>query len=76
LRYEITTEKDGNYGARVRTFGIARHPAQLMNPFPVSCSFIFLFWLWKNQEREYTPGRIFGWFLVDFMEFAFLPMSS
>ena len=64
LHYEITLEKDGTYGARVRTFGIARHPAQLYESVSCILLFIFLFWLWKNQKENTPPGRIFGWFLV------------
>jgi prolipoprotein diacylglyceryl transferase len=64
LRYEITQEKDGTYGARVRTFGIARHPAQLYESFSCILLFVFLFWLWRTQKENTPPGRIFGWFLV------------
>ncbi len=64
LRYEITQEKDGTYGARVRTFGIARHPAQLYESFSCILLFVFLFWLWRNQKENTPPGRVFGWFLV------------
>jgi prolipoprotein diacylglyceryltransferase len=64
LRYEITQEKEGTYGARVRTFGIARHPAQLYESFSCILLFGFLYWLWKNKKENTPPGRIFGWFLV------------
>ena len=64
LRYEITQEKEGTYGARVRTFGIARHPAQLYESFSCVLLFVFLFWLWRNKKENTPPGLIFGWFLV------------
>ena len=64
LRYEITQEKEGTYGARVRTFGIARHPAQLYESFSCILLFVFLFWLWRNKKENTPPGLIFGWFLV------------
>ena len=64
LHYEITQEKDGTYGARVKTFGIARHPAQLYESISCVVLFCFLFMLWRNQKENTPPGRIFGWFLV------------
>jgi phosphatidylglycerol:prolipoprotein diacylglycerol transferase len=64
LRYEITQEKNGAYGARVRTFGIARHPAQLYESFSCLALFVFLLWMWKRTKANTPPGRIFGFFLV------------
>lgn len=64
LRFEITQEKNGDYGARVKTFGIARHPAQLYESLSCVVLFVFLFWLWRRDKENVPPGRIFGWFLV------------
>ncbi len=64
LRYELTQEKNGNYGARVKSFGIARHPAQLYESISNLALFLFLFWLWKRGRENTPPGRIFGWFLL------------
>ena len=64
LRYDISQEKDGSYAARVKTFGVARHPAQLYESFTCVILFAFLFWLWMRDKENLPPGRIFGWFLV------------
>jgi prolipoprotein diacylglyceryltransferase len=64
LHYEITQEKNGTYGARVKTFGIARHPAQLYESFSCLVLFAFLLWLWNRTKANSPPGRIFGLFLV------------
>ncbi len=64
LHYEITQEKNGDYGARVKTFGIARHPAQLYESISCLMLFAFLFLIWKHYKENTPPGRIFGWFLL------------
>ena len=64
LRYKLTQEKNGNYAARVKSFGIARHPAQLYESISNLLLFLFLFWLWKRKKESSPNGQIFGWFLV------------
>jgi phosphatidylglycerol:prolipoprotein diacylglycerol transferase len=64
LHYNLTQENSGTYAARIKTFGIARHPAQLYESFTCVLLFIFLFWLWTVQKANTPPGRIFGIFLI------------
>lgn len=64
LKYKADIDGDGNYIARISTFGIARHPAQLYES--ISCVFLFivLFLIW-NRKKEKTPaGLIFGLFMI------------
>jgi prolipoprotein diacylglyceryl transferase len=55
---------DGKIGARISTFGIARHPAQLYES--ISCVFLFLFlwWLWSKKKENTPAGRLLGIFLI------------
>jgi len=55
---------DGDVAARISTFGIARHPAQLYES--ISCVFLslFLFWLWSQQKQNLPAGRLLGIFLI------------
>lgn len=64
LHYEISRENDGTYAARVKTFGIARHPAQLYESISCVALFFLLFGLWNRQKSNTPPGRIFGVFLI------------
>lgn len=72
LNYEITQEKDGTYGARIKTFGIARHPAQLYESFSCLLLFGLLFWIWSKKKQNIPTGRIFGLFLVILWSLRFL----
>lgn len=64
LQYEVIKESTGNYGARVRTFGIARHPAQLYESISCVLLFAFLFWYWSKYKINLPEGRIFGMFMI------------
>jgi phosphatidylglycerol---prolipoprotein diacylglyceryl transferase len=64
LRYEITQEVKGTFAAKVKTFGIARHPAQLYESASCAVLFIFLFWLWSLRKANTPSGRIFGIFMI------------
>jgi prolipoprotein diacylglyceryl transferase len=64
LDYELTRNKNGNYEARIHTFGIPRHPAQLYEA--ISCLFLFIliFFIWQKGWKKLAEGRIFGIFLI------------
>jgi phosphatidylglycerol---prolipoprotein diacylglyceryl transferase len=65
LDYEVAKPDEASgYVARIRTVGIARHPAQLYES--ISCVFlsILLFWLWMKKKEKLAPGRLFGIFLL------------
>ena len=55
---------DGDVGARITTFGIARHPAQLYESISCVFLFLFLFWLWSQQKQNLPAGRLLGIFLI------------
>lgn len=64
LRYTISTEPSGTLAARISTWGIARHPAQLYES--ISCVFLFLllFAIWNKYREKTPPGLIFGIFMI------------
>jgi prolipoprotein diacylglyceryl transferase len=64
LKYKITNEASGNLAAKVSTFGISRHPAQLYES--ISCVFLFiiLFLMWNKDKEKLPEGRIFGVFMI------------
>ncbi len=64
LKYQIITETSGTLAARVSTFGIARHPAQLYESISCVILFIVLFLMWKKDKEKLPPGRIFGVFMI------------
>jgi len=55
---------DGDVAARISTFGIARHPAQLYESISCVFLFLFLFWLWSKQKQDLPAGRLLGIFLI------------
>lgn len=64
IQYQADIDQDGNYSARISTFGIARHPAQLYESVSCVILFLLLFLIW-NRKKENTPtGLIFGVFMV------------
>ncbi len=64
LNYNVVKESDGTFAARVRTFGIARHPAQLYESISCIVLFAFLFWYWSRYKINLPEGRIFGMFMI------------
>ena len=60
----IYDEKTNQVMARINTYGVARHPAQLYES--ISCVFLFLilFSIWKRYEINLPEGRIFGYFMI------------
>jgi phosphatidylglycerol---prolipoprotein diacylglyceryl transferase len=72
LNYELTKEKDGRYAGRVKTFGIARHPAQLYESLSCVLLFIFLFMMWRKKKENTPPGQLFGTFMVILWSLRFM----
>jgi phosphatidylglycerol:prolipoprotein diacylglycerol transferase len=64
LDYELTLQKDGTYGAKINTFGIARHPAQLYESISSLLLFVFLFMIWYRYKQNLPTGLIFGLFMI------------
>ena len=64
LNYQLITETSGNLAARVSTFGIARHPAQLYEAISCVILFIVLFLMWYKDKEKLPVGRIFGVFMI------------
>jgi len=64
LQFNVIKEQDGTFAARVRTFGIARHPAQLYESISCLILFAFLFWYWSRYKINLPEGRIFGMFMI------------
>jgi prolipoprotein diacylglyceryltransferase len=72
IDYQIVKEDSGMYAARVRTFGIARHPAQLYESISCLLLFAFLFWYWSRYKNNLPEGRIFGIFMIALWTLRFL----
>jgi prolipoprotein diacylglyceryl transferase len=64
LDYHLAPQKNGNLAARIRTFGISRHPAQLYEAISCLLLFIFLYAIWANYKERLPAGRLFGIFLI------------
>lgn len=64
LNFNVVKEQDGTYAARVHTFGIARHPAQLYESISCFILFAFLLWYWSRYKINLPEGRIFGMFMI------------
>jgi phosphatidylglycerol---prolipoprotein diacylglyceryl transferase len=55
---------DGKVAARISTFGISRHPAQLYESISCVFLFLFLFWIWSKYKENLPAGRLLGIFLI------------
>jgi phosphatidylglycerol---prolipoprotein diacylglyceryl transferase len=64
LNYKISLEPSGTYAAKIKTTGIARHPAQLYESISCFILFALLFWYWSKHKLNLPEGRIFGVFLI------------
>lgn len=64
LNYHVVKGSDGLFAARVQTFGIARHPAQLYESVSCFLLFAFLLWYWSRYKINLPEGRIFGMFMI------------
>jgi len=60
----ITERDNDTYAARISTYGIARHPAQLYESISCIILFAFLFWIWNRYKESLPPGRLLGIFLI------------
>jgi phosphatidylglycerol---prolipoprotein diacylglyceryl transferase len=61
---EVVKESSGNFAAKISTYGIVRHPAQLYES--VACVFLFvlLYAIWNRYGENLPPGRLLGIFLI------------
>ncbi len=60
----ILDDKTNQVMARVNTFGIARHPAQLYEAISCIILFLFLLSVWWRYKKDLPEGRIFGYFMI------------
>lgn len=72
LNYQLYEEGSGTLVAKVNTFGIARHPAQLYESISCLILFAFLFWVWSREKEKIATGKIFGLFMVILWTLRFL----
>ncbi|HLF32693.1 MAG TPA: prolipoprotein diacylglyceryl transferase [Cyclobacteriaceae bacterium] len=72
LNYDLTRNKNGNYEARIHTFGIPRHPAQLYEAISCIILFLLIFYIWQKGWKKLAEGRIFGIFLIILFSLRFL----
>jgi phosphatidylglycerol:prolipoprotein diacylglycerol transferase len=64
IDYVVAQENNGQFVAKIHTFGIARHPAQLYESISCLLLFFFLLWLWSRYKETLPEGRLFGIFLI------------
>lgn len=64
IDYEMAPLKEGNLVARINTYGIARHTAQLYESISCVFLFIFLYSIWRRYKENLPTGRLFGIFLI------------
>jgi phosphatidylglycerol---prolipoprotein diacylglyceryl transferase len=61
---DVAKEPAGNYAAKISTYGIVRHPAQLYESFACVLLFILLYFIWNRYREKLPPGRLLGIFLI------------
>lgn len=64
LDYQLIEDKEGHQVAVIKTYAIARHPAQLYEAISCFLLFLLLFGIWMRYKENLPPGLIFGWFMV------------
>jgi phosphatidylglycerol:prolipoprotein diacylglycerol transferase len=64
LDYELLQTRDGTYTARVSTFAIPRHPAQLYESLTTFLLFLLIFYLWSRKKKDTLPGSLFGLLMI------------
>ncbi len=64
LDYDLVQGSDGVYMARIATFAIPRHPAQLYESFTTFLLFVLTFYLWRRKKKDTVPGTIFAIFTI------------
>ncbi len=64
LEYKLVQTSDGIYTARISTFAIPRHPAQLYESLTTFIAFLILFYIWSRKKRGTMPGLLFGVFIT------------
>lgn len=64
IAVDVTTTNDGAVAARISTFGIARHAAQLYESIACLVLFFLLFVIWMRYKNDLPPGRLLGIFLI------------
>lgn len=55
---------DGKLAARISTYGIVRHPAQLYESIACIVLFALLFFIWRAYKEKLPAGRLLGIFLI------------
>lgn len=61
---EVVKESNGNYAARISTYGIVRHPAQMYESIACVILFVLLYMIWNYYKNALPPGRLLGIFLI------------
>jgi len=64
MDYQVVKQDDGTVAARIRTLGIARHPAQLYESISCILLFIGLLLLWRKYKNDLPQGMLLGIFLI------------
>jgi prolipoprotein diacylglyceryltransferase len=63
-RVDFSEQEGEPLAARITTFGISRHPAQLYESVSCVALFVVLLLMWANQKNDLPAGRLLGVFLI------------
>ena len=64
IQYEMAPQQDGKLAAKINTYGIARHPAQMYESISCVLLFLLLYWIWSRYKENLPAGRLLGIFLI------------
>lgn len=64
LDYELSKNSNGTFSAKVKAFGIIRHPTQLYEATTCIVLFFLLFYLWSRKKENTPAGLLLGLFLI------------
>ena len=64
FNYEVSSNADGSYNAKIQTYVIARHPTQLYEATTSLLICLLLFFIWSRYKNDTPPGLLLGIFLI------------
>ncbi len=64
LNYDLVPNDTGSYSAIIKTYGIARHPAQLYEAASCIVLFLLLLLIWMRYKTNTPEGLLLGVFLI------------
>lgn len=72
MPYETAKQSNGALAARMKTYAIPRHPAQMYECLSCVLLFSLLLWIWSRYKENLPAGRLFGIFVIICFSLRFL----